>query len=553
VFWALRDLSFTVEQGETVGIIGPNGAGKSTVLKLISRIIEPTSGDVEVHGRVGALLELGAGFHPDLSGRENIYLNGSILGLSRGEIEAKVDQIVAFSELERFIDMPIRHYSSGMRMRLGFSVAAHLDPEILLVDEVLAVGDENFQHKCLDRIMEIRRQGVTICFVSHGLGQIRRLCTRAIWLNEGSVRAEGAVDDVISAYLRYAAAGEEDRLRGAEDGQCQIVPSATSRADRHTLEHEGGLEILDLSVVDAGGVKKHVFQVGETWVPCLRYRSSGDVDDWRLRLTVRRSDGVFVWEEAVPAVNSDVTIGEGEGLIRYRVDDFPILEGTYDLSAALRVDVGDPAPLETERFCRFRTRQVGSGERYGLVSLRGRWAWQEREPGPVATPSLRHGSSQHGCPATDHESDQRWGAGDLRIVAVSFLDGSGTRRRVFEAGETWIVHMRYQASRRIEEPVFGLAVHRDDGVHVCGPNTHFGGLEIPFVEGEGEISYQVQSLPLARGDYVLSLSAHNRMDTQMYDYHDRLYPFKVAELGPAQTKALVKLRGEWEWQMTQRE
>jgi ABC-type polysaccharide/polyol phosphate transport system ATPase subunit len=191
-FWALQDVSFTVEQGETLGLIGPNGAGKSTALKLISRIIEPTSGQIEVNGQVGALLELGAGFHPDLTGRENIYLNGSILGLSRAQIRRKLDAIIAFAELERFIDVPVKHYSSGMYVRLGFSVAVHTDPEVLLVDEVLAVGDQNFQHKCLERIMEMQRQGITICFVSHGLGEVRRLCSRAVWLDDGMVQARPA-------------------------------------------------------------------------------------------------------------------------------------------------------------------------------------------------------------------------------------------------------------------------------------------------------------------------------------------------------------------------
>ncbi|RLC75531.1 MAG: ABC transporter ATP-binding protein, partial [Chloroflexi bacterium] len=161
-FWALRDVDFNVEQGETVGLIGPNGAGKSTALKLVSRIIEPTSGRIKVNGRVGALLELGAGFHPDLTGRENIYLNGSILGLGRAEIERKLDDIIAFAELERFIDVPVKHYSSGMYVRLGFSVAVHTDPEVLLVDEVLAVGDAAFQRKCLERIDRMRSEGVTV-------------------------------------------------------------------------------------------------------------------------------------------------------------------------------------------------------------------------------------------------------------------------------------------------------------------------------------------------------------------------------------------------------
>jgi len=371
-FWALQDVSFTVEQGETLGLIGPNGAGKSTALKLISRIIEPTSGQIEVNGRVGALLELGAGFHPDLTGRENIYLNGSILGLSRAQIRRKLDEIIAFAELERFIDVPVKHYSSGMYVRLGFSVAVHTDPEILLVDEVLAVGDQNFAHKCLERIMEMQRQGITICFVSHGLGEVRRLCSRAVWLDDGMVQAAGDVEDTITAYLRHAAAEEEARIT--------------------------------------------------------------------------------------------------------------------------------PPPPEPEEV-------------------------EEVEP----------------------EIKQRWGTGDVEILAVSFLDADGRERHVFRVGEPWVARLHYRAHGRIENPVFGLAIHRNDGLHVCGPNTHFAGLDIPFIEGEGDVSYRVDHLPLMEGTYLVSVAAHNQADTTMYDYHDRLYTFKVRQVGRGERYGLVGMGGEWEW------
>ncbi|MBN1487947.1 MAG: ABC transporter ATP-binding protein, partial [Anaerolineae bacterium] len=182
-FWALNDVTFSLEKGKTVGFIGANGAGKSTALKMISSIIEPTSGEVRSYGRVGALLELGAGFHPDLTGRENIFLNGAILGLSRDEIRGKVDDIISFAELERFIDVPVKHYSSGMYVRLGFSVAIHTKPEILLVDEVLSVGDANFQHKCMEQIAQLRNSGVTIVLVSHSLETIQSFCEHVIWFD----------------------------------------------------------------------------------------------------------------------------------------------------------------------------------------------------------------------------------------------------------------------------------------------------------------------------------------------------------------------------------
>ncbi len=188
MFWALRDVSFTIDQGEAVGIIGSNGSGKSTLLKILSRITAPTEGTATIHGRTGSLLEVGTGFHGELTGRENIFLNGSILGMRQSEIRSKFDEIVAFSEVEKFIDTPVKHYSSGMRVRLAFSVAAHVHPDVLIVDEVLAVGDARFRKKCLDKMTDVARNGATVLFVSHMAQIVTSMCSRAIWLRQGSDR-----------------------------------------------------------------------------------------------------------------------------------------------------------------------------------------------------------------------------------------------------------------------------------------------------------------------------------------------------------------------------
>lgn len=206
-FWALKNVSFEVKTGEVLGIIGRNGAGKSTLLKLLSRITAPTQGRIEGYGRVGSLLEVGTGFHPELTGRENIYLNGAILGMTRAEIERKFDEIVAFAEIEQFLDTPVKRYSSGMYVRLAFAVAAHLEPEILLVDEVLAVGDIAFQRKCLGKMEDVARAGRTVLFVSHNLTAVQDLCSRALWLHDGRIAAEGAAGQVVSRYLhRFSSA-----------------------------------------------------------------------------------------------------------------------------------------------------------------------------------------------------------------------------------------------------------------------------------------------------------------------------------------------------------
>jgi lipopolysaccharide transport system ATP-binding protein len=207
--WALKDVSFEIKRGEVVGIIGHNGAGKTTLLTILSRITEPTEGQAEIHGRVGSLLEVGTGFHPELTGRENIYLNGAILGMKKRHMDRKFDEIVAFAEIDRFIDTPVKHYSSGMYVRLAFAVAAHLDPEILLVDEVLAVGDASFQKKCLGKMGDVAKEGRTVLFVSHNMGAISRLCPRALLLDEGKVIRDGESEEVISAYLKKSTKARE--------------------------------------------------------------------------------------------------------------------------------------------------------------------------------------------------------------------------------------------------------------------------------------------------------------------------------------------------------
>jgi lipopolysaccharide transport system ATP-binding protein len=239
ILWALKDVSFEVGPEEIIGIIGGNGAGKSTLLKILSRITWPTSGRVEVRGRVSSLLEVGTGFHPELTGRENIYLNSAILGMSRSEIRRKFDEIVAFAEVERFLDTPVKHYSSGMNVRLGFAVAAHLSPRILIVDEVLAVGDASFQKKCLGKIGEASRGGRTVLFVSHNLSIVRALCTRGIFLERGIVRSDGEVSTALDSYLRTVEMSSVEDLSRRTDrrgqGKIRLLGVTITRGDDPSL------------------------------------------------------------------------------------------------------------------------------------------------------------------------------------------------------------------------------------------------------------------------------------------------------------------------------
>src|SRR5262249_25439108 len=242
-FFALKDVSLEVRDGEVLGLIGRNGAGKTTLLKILSRITRPTSGWAEIHGRVGSLLEVGTGFHPELTGRENAFLSGAILGMSKREIEKKFDEIVAFAELEKFIDTPVKHYSSGMYVRLAFAVAAHLEPEILLVDEVLAVGDINFQKKCLGKMGDVARQGRTVVLVTHQMNQIRRLCHRVLWIDAGSIRQSGLTHEVTSDYEAAMARGTQNGSERARSSGAKAHflswEMATPDGDPHTLKELG--------------------------------------------------------------------------------------------------------------------------------------------------------------------------------------------------------------------------------------------------------------------------------------------------------------------------
>ncbi len=243
--WALKDVSFDVPPGQVVGVIGRNGSGKTTLLKLLSRITRPTVGFAEIEGRVGSLLEVGTGFHPELTGRENIHLSGAVLGMRKIEIDRKFDEIVAFSEVERFLDTPLKHFSTGMQMRLAFAVAAHLEPEILLVDEVLAVGDLEFQKKCLGKMQEVSRTGRTILFVSHQMNQIRRLCQRVIWINGGQMQMDGAAKDVVNAYEAAALRVEKEELErspGSLAFQSWRIGETPSNSLDHSLDHSLDLD-----------------------------------------------------------------------------------------------------------------------------------------------------------------------------------------------------------------------------------------------------------------------------------------------------------------------
>jgi len=367
-FTALRNINLKVYPGEILGIIGPNGAGKSTLLKVVARVLYPSEGRVRIRGRVSPLLELGAGFDPELTGRENVYLNSAILGFSRRDIEQRFDRIVEFAGLQEFIDAPLRTYSTGMGARLGFSVATDVQPEILIVDEILGVGDANFQKKSFERIQSFQANGSTILLVTHSLERVRSMCSRVLWLEQGNLVMEGDAEQVVSQYL------ERNRQQ------------------------------------DAMRLRKH-----------------------------------------------------------------------------------------------------------------------------------------HARPQQEDAPD-RWGTRRVEIVDVRIENAQGQEQTTFRTGDGLRLRIRYRAQEPVRGAVFGMAIHRNDGLHVTGPNTAQAGLELPELQGEGELTYSAPSLPLLNGLYLVSVAVVNRDDSETFDFHNRKYPFRVENDDTfAEQYGLLTLRGRWEF------
>lgn len=324
-FWALHDVSFDIPRGKTFGLIGHNGSGKSTLLKLIAGIHRPTSGDITSNGRISAMLELGAGFHPELSGRENIYLNGSILGLTRKQINDAMDQIIDFSGLREFIDTPVKVYSSGMFVRLGFAIAVNLKPEILVIDEVIAVGDEEFQRKCFDHLYELRRSGVTIILVSHSLGLMAELCDEVAWLDHGRLQGVGKARDLTDAYLESVNKREAEAAGADSNEYTDEVADAGRRST-------GEIHVTGVDFIDADGKTVSFLTTGDKATIRVRYEATEALEKAAFGVSIDHESGFHIADMNSGNARGDDPVPAGVGHIDFDVDEFALMPGLYELS-----------------------------------------------------------------------------------------------------------------------------------------------------------------------------------------------------------------------------
>ena len=372
-FWALRDVSFEIPKGKTIGLIGANGSGKSTALKLMAGILQPTEGEIIVDGRISALLELGSGMHPELTGRENIYLNGSLLGISNSEMRKLYPRIVSFSELERFIDMPVKHYSSGMYMRLGFSIAIHVQPDILLLDEVLAVGDQSFQLKCFDRIYKMKKANVTIVIVNHGLDTLENMCDELIWLKKGICMGQGKASKIAGKYLHYI--HKSTSYESEEEEESEDIPS---------LQRWGSREVEITAVRFRRGQEyTDTFLTHDSLTIEIYYMAHQRISDPMFGLAIHHIDDTHINGPNNKFAGIDFEDIEGAGVVYYTIPDLPLMPGSYELTVSAYDGQGIHDYDVHWRAYAFHVHAGGTDEKYGMFCIASTW-----EHHPQKTPPL---------------------------------------------------------------------------------------------------------------------------------------------------------------------
>lgn len=486
-FWALKAVDLEVPAGQMLGIIGENGSGKSTCLKLLARILVPDTGTVTVNGSVSALIELGAGFQPDFTGRENVYLNGSILGFTRRQIDERFDDIVKFAELERFIDTPVKTYSSGMYMRLGFSIATHVDPDILLIDEILAVGDEPFQAKCLDRIQSYRAAGKTIVFVSHALGAVESLCDRVILLSKGRVVADGAPRDTIECYRRV--------LGIAAHTQVLVPgPAAPARPERSPADAEAGQRIAELTERIDRLEATTSTACGEEKIRDLAARCEELGARLNEELASRRSVEGALNETRLAEIENKAAI------LERRISGPMSIENAQERIVQLEHCMS----VVQSQDC---TRDRALGDLSARIDqLEDRLSTFFRE-GLAVVP-------------------RQYGTRDIEVTEVSFHDAKGEATTRFKSGEQATIRVRYRTNRAVPSPVVGFSFTDQRGATIFGTNTQIDGAALSLGK-QGCVEISIPRLALLSGLFHVGVAVHSADHSVQYHRLDNYFQIVV--------------------------
>ncbi len=561
-FWALRDVDIEVRKGERVGVIGRNGAGKSTLLRIIAGTLAPTEGSVNVRGKVQALMELGTGFHPDFSGRENVFAALAYQGVTGRQAQRKFEEVVDFSELEDFIDQPVRTYSAGMYARLAFSVATSIKPEIIIIDEILGAGDAYFAGKCIARMKQLTEEsGATVLFVSHDLAAVQRLCSRALWLDRGRVLLDGAPLTVSKAYAVAVREQEELRLRAKNMGLSRRTLSALPAlpSERQLIGH----------FVVAGGLpptRRHaihrvaLYSEGQ----CLREIRVGDAMDNDVSQTayVITSPGYINWSEPARVDGRYVRFFEDRKgqylhaafamtlstIERLSADARLELTGLIDPQEQVYVELYDgetyvpvgelcSAARKSWETFRFPT-PLGILQKFGAVHEAAHHSQQDAggisfqptapNAGATATKETEH-------PQSDLIIKDCYGSGEIELAGVQLLGGAGQPQAVFTTGDSLVVRLQYRARVPVQDPVFVIAIYRLDGVVVNQSISSKDGVQLGTVEGEGYVDIRFVPLLIGRGKYILSAAIFPVVDLldvngrNPYSLHDRRYELTIEQ------------------------
>jgi len=614
-FYALKNISFSLKKGEALGIIGENGSGKTTLLKIIAGILKPTSGTVNVKGKMMSFIELGAGLQPELTGRENIFLYGTLLGLPRIEIERKIDSIIEFSGLKKFIDAKLRTYSAGMQLRLVFSTAMINNPDILLIDEVIAVGDESFQKKSFNKIKNSRSQGKTIVFVSHSMEQIRAVCDKAIFLKDGKIKALGYPDKVINLYLESVYKTDNSSIFNSfnkkirmisrlEEEQKNIIDFISKTQKnifnkfkiknlKNTLERsKWEIDELKFSLSDLFENYRYMLEsnlnsVGQKLssaynknedklIKKLENKKYGILGDFKKLLIIKtefcdKTEKNKIKQHLRFILNEQLDIFKGtkreinvlkelKELLEKEIKETKnqkIKERLLDeletvIMRILRSDKKNE--YEMKSTARSVERKAFNSEKLEELILILRKATldidddifnlQLKKKNYLITKNKKKlleykkeiiKLKQKRKKLIDEMNRKQKIIGvqrknsNVKIISVRFLDLSDNETKIFRPGNKFTIEITYNAFKRVNNPVFGIGIFKDDGTHITGPNTKFHNFKIDFIKGKGKIYYTIDSLPLLEGNYLVTVAIHPYTSFTPYDVHTKLYNFKVTK------------------------